>query len=123
MVLQGPEFLITRSFLLHVSTLMLLPGNLYKICARSLFAAWIPYNNYNYMGSHQRKGTVTEILVRRNIWSAGWRNPGGGGGGGGGGVPHERVHISMPMHALIRVTKLLLQTERAQYSISWKGEI
>ena len=41
----------------------------------------------------------------------------------GPGVPHERVHISMPMHALIRVHDNFCKTERAQYSISWKGEI
>ena len=41
MELQGPEFLITRAFLLRAWTLMLLPG----ICAKSLFAAMIPYTD------------------------------------------------------------------------------
>ena len=31
MELQGPEFLIARTFLLHVWTLMLLPGNFYNM--------------------------------------------------------------------------------------------
>ena len=31
MELQGPEFLITRTFLLHALTLMLLPGNFYNM--------------------------------------------------------------------------------------------
>ena len=41
MELQGPEILITRTFLLRAWTLMLLPG----ICARSLFP------NYIYISS------------------------------------------------------------------------
>ena len=36
MELQWPEFLIMHTFLLHVSTLMLLPGNFFIICAQVL---------------------------------------------------------------------------------------
>ena len=31
MELQGPEFFITRTFILHAWTLMLLPGNFYNM--------------------------------------------------------------------------------------------
>ena len=45
MELQWPEFLITRTFQLHASTSMLLPGNFYFI-ARYSYSDTIPFNNY-----------------------------------------------------------------------------
>ena len=43
MELQWPQFLIICTFQLHTSTLILLPGNVFKYCIRSLFADTIPY--------------------------------------------------------------------------------
>ena len=57
MELQGPEFLITRTFLLHAWTLILLHG----ICARSLFAASTP--NYIYIYLHNKDLFTVSVII------------------------------------------------------------